>query len=300
MLPSSYGYYYQDPASPTLTVSPYTLEKPTVGALSNTLQQLWGSGFEYIAFNDEPAVVADNETSPDATTGHTKGVLGWSPTEGKGFWLTHSVPLFPKTPLMASSYAGISSNSFTYGQDLYCVSMTLSELNTLATQLTYNAPDVYSVSVSTATKNSYAGIKNLATKVWPTNSYCGTATIAGHTVFSKTGAWGQDLCGDCVAPFFKLSLYAETWMRGSQCGPFCPPTYTYSTTDVVMLNWGSYSWKETQDHSKWAISTTGSIVCFGDINRMTTQYSRGGGATCVSNPTLWSQMNKAISSHGTC
>lgn len=50
-------------------------------------------------------------------------------------------------------------------------------------------------------------------------------------------------------------------------------------------------WKYTEDHSKWAISSPGSkkpsIVCISDINRMRSQFNRGGGAICVQSNPLW-------------
>ena len=88
----------------------------------------------------------------------------------------------------------------------------------------------------------------------------------------------------------------------SDPGPSCPPDYDYETLDVQYLNFTTKSWKETLDHSKWGISISGddSVVCFGDINRMTTQYSRGGGATCFKEPGLWKQMSTAVTMHNSC
>jgi deoxyribonuclease-2 len=76
-----------------------------------------------------------------------------------------------------------------------------------------------------------------------------------------------------------------------------------------------YSWSYTRDHAKWAISeevaergvktvqlhdgttladepgTVSDWVCVADINRMTSQERRGGGAVCFHEPLLWHGLN---------
>ena len=42
-------------------------------------------------------------------------------------------------------------------------------------------------------------------------------------------------------------------------------------------------WKHTVDHSKWCVGANaakGHVACIGDINRMSSQAKRGGGAVC--------------------
>jgi hypothetical protein len=52
-------------------------------------------------------------------------------------------------------------------------------------------------------------------------------------------------------------------------------------------NMTGVTFKETQDHSKWAIADASSgspprpFVCIGGINRMTSQFTRGGSTFCV-------------------
>ena len=289
------------------------MKDTTVGALAHTSNQMWSSKLEFIAFNDSPPSNTTEpepdsedtvEADPNASTGHTKGFIAWSTTLGTGFWLTHSAPQFPLTPEQASSFQGLGDNAYTYGQHLLCVSMTMDELNVLAGQLIQNQPDVYSTFVSTTTKNNYPNIRSLALKSYPTAAKCTTASIREYVVLAKTAAWGKDLWSSCVATTFNAGLLAETWLRGLEIGPACPPTFAYETLDVVTLSFAAinttFVWKETQDHSKWAIGLTDPVLCFGDINRMTSQYSRGGGATCFENKALWSQMRSAVTSHDTC
>ena len=69
-----------------------------------------------------------------------------------------------------------------------------------------------------------------------------------------------------------------------------------------------YHWSYTKDHAKWAISeapdergdtenenaipTHISWVCIADMNRMTSQEKRGGGAICFHEPILWQSLNE--------
>lgn len=41
------------------------------------------------------------------------------------------------------------------------------------------------------------------------------------------------------------------------------------------------AWLETQDHSKWAYAAQNNHVCFGDMNRMASQWKRGGAFYCI-------------------
>jgi deoxyribonuclease II len=77
-----------------------------------------------------------------------------------------------------------------------------------------------------------------------------------------------------------------------------------------------YLWSYTRDHAKWAISeedqdrgveivqtrggkalankpgTVSDWICVADMNRMTSQEKRGGGAICFHEPLLWHGLNE--------
>ncbi len=48
------------------------------------------------------------------------------------------------------------------------------------------------------------------------------------------------------------------------------------------------------------MSSSVPVVCFGDINRMTSQFKRGGGATCINNEKIWKQFYSAVVSSDSC
>ena len=68
----------------------------------------------------------------------------------------------------------------------------------------------------------------------------------------------------------------------------------------------NYTWSYTKDHAKWGIGeplkdrgnqrfdgsdTQGNWICIADINRMSSQEKRGGGAICFHEPLLWEGLN---------
>jgi len=63
-------------------------------------------------------------------------------------------------------------------------------------------------------------------------------------------------------------------------------TCPYGVYNIELINFeDGIEFKETKDHSKWAITTTSApnTVCVGDINRMESQRKRGGGAVTPTN-----------------
>ena len=99
-VPNGSMYAYLDPTmadgSPDTAewkvVEDKTLEQTEGNALSDTLQQVYSSSADdiaYVQYNDE----SPDEKRSSSYQGHTKGV--WATGKGGGFWLVHSVPRFP-------------------------------------------------------------------------------------------------------------------------------------------------------------------------------------------------------------
>lgn len=276
-------YVYAGP-NQSLEESSYNLNDTSSGALSHTLKQLWLEDTSYVLFNDEPPF----STSYNYTVGHTKGLLALE-ENGEGFWITHSIPAFPSGPKTSSSYTGLLSNAWTYAQNIFCISLTASSINRISYAWLLTVPNVYDYRLSDEIKTNYKNITALTQNKYSTSSICSyfsITTIGGQslTVFSKSTQWNKDLWSSCVAPALKQDLLVESWIRGSAIGPSCTSSYTVTDVQGVDFSKGELtvplSWSEVNDHSKWATSVDGIFSCFGDINRMTTQYARGGGAFC--------------------
>jgi deoxyribonuclease II len=305
--PRGTDYFYGDATSDgAFTASPHSMNDTSVGALGSTLRQIWTptTSVAYILWNDDPPMSEYYNFS----YGHTKGALVLDTTaDGGGFWLTHSVPKFPAGPAQEpAGYTGLGSNAWMYGQSAACFSLTPAASGPLAETLQFNHPHIYETGGDFSAFPSAVG--DLANGAWRADPICQqTAVQVGGlaaTVFAKTPAWNADLWSACVSPALRSDLWVESWLRGSEEGPICQGDW--QTLDVQDLAWGSVSWESYNDHSKWASAvnpslvkpgrtnmpsneleawnTTSPTLCIGDINRMTTQYERAGGAVCFSDP----------------
>ncbi len=281
-----------------LTQPAISLNSTTDGAMAFTLQQLWNrTDVSYLLYNDEPPLA----NSYNFTVGHAKGVLALD-TKGTGFFLVHSIPKFPLGPLETSSYIGFFKNAYTYGQNAYCVSITGETADRIAYGLHLVLPSIYEASLTNEVKKNYPNITSLAQGSYSTAPLCvfhSLQTINGtpFTFFSKSTQWNDDLWSACIAPQLQVNLEVESWIRGSEIGPSCDGTYTVLDTKALKFqDFPSFSWSSYDDHSKWSVGPN--WTCHGDINRMTTQYVRGGGAICVKG--VGYDLQKAIVSANSC
>ena len=79
----------------------------------------------------------------------------------------------------------------------------------------------------------------------------------------------------------------------------CRPYEIFDIENVTLPD--DEHWKETQDHSKWAIGINKYWVCVGDINRQHGQLSRGGGTYCRYDKSLWTAFQSLVQSYNsTC
>lgn len=300
--PKGTDYLYADSTAPAqLTPSIHSMNDTTAGALAHTVRQLWTADTAYIIWNDEPLPAAP---SYNFSYGHTKGILT------DGFWLVHSIPLFPAGPSIAPSYQALGSNAWTYAQSAACFTVNATAtLDTMGALFQLYHPNIYDVG---ATPSVSTAVQSLAAGEFKTDPVCSVVdlTLPGMeaTLFGKTPAWNADLWSACVAPKMGVDLAVESWLRGSEVGPVCNgPEWT---VDVEEVDYGGgFTWSEYNDHGKWAVAAptlgeravdpNGTIFCIGGINRMTTQYARAGGAVCWRTP-LAAAFANAITSQGSC
>ena len=296
-------YLYADSAiyaAPTL--SPHSMNDTTNGALAYTTQQLWSSDIAaYILYNDEPPTA--NGGQPEETPGHTKGYAAVA-NDGSAFIVIHSIPKFPTGPGNASAYSGMESNAWMYGQSAFCLSVNDTTLASMMVQAQLNAPQVYDwVASKNGGAAAAAAIAALGTGVVNTTPNCESVVYetqggAPFTYFAKSKQWNNELYSACVAPHFTTPLFVESWIRGSATGPSCDGAE--QVLDVQDLNYDGFDLSEYNDHSKWAVSIKDSIVCIGDINRMTTQFGRGGGTACFQSKSIAAFLQASISKTNSC
>ena len=326
--PKGTVYFYYDSFEKKFYTSPYSLNDSSGGALTHTVQQLWNKNnkqVNYVLYNDQVPkgqvpieYNIDENESLVGKFGHTKGLFAFNSNDNSdnsvnsvnsvnsGFLLTHSIPLYPVGPQASKEYLGLGSNAFMYAQNILCLSVSATTINHIALSFQLNRPQIYESRLSVDSSNTYTHIRDLIDGKFSTEKIClvkplETRAKMPFTMYSKTGEWNNDLYSGCVAPSQADVLWVESWIRGSADGPNCPLD-NYDTLDIKSLDFAPLEghWLETQDHSKWAITETKDTVCMGDINRMTTQYTRGGGTVCFEDSVLHNVLKKATKETDKC
>ncbi|XP_054163409.1 deoxyribonuclease-2-like [Oppia nitens] len=272
-----------------------------------TLQPLYDkfidSHISYINYNDQ---TPDNKTTSGGA--HAKGVVGIDKTHG--FWLIHSVPKFAsKESTHTYEYPKTGGR---YGQTALCISISIAEVDKVIEQLLYMQPQVYSIKVSSDLKSVSKNIAALENKDWETGQlnvrYIQSTGGVNYTSFSKSPGDHVDLYADIVAPKLSTDLYAETWRQGvgTPLPSECDLKKTVENVHTIGYKFSnsklSGQFDYLNDHSKWAIGKTSAkpYVCFGDMNRMKSQFKRGGGTTCFETPTVWKNMNEWVARVDKC
>ncbi|GMT05838.1 hypothetical protein PENTCL1PPCAC_28012, partial [Pristionchus entomophagus] len=307
-----YGFYYLDSTSKTsFKPSPVSLKLPH-NAIGYTLAPYYDRMDDeellHVFYNDEPAVngtelkrraeemarinAGNVSEAASVEVGHTKGVLLFDKASGSGIWLIHSVPKFPQADKYVYPYTGTD-----YGQQFLCLTLDVQTLAQLGTVLFYNHPDVYSFRLPEWAKQIAPDlVKVVVNKEYnkdPDNTnlkqnlFVKGAEDTKMDVFAKTHLFNADLWAGAVAPVYG-ALEVETWRRGYLIDMDCNAPFPVYDAQEIKVG-GSDEFKYTKDHSKYGrtLESADKVVCIGDINRMTSQFKRGGGTVCITDSDLW-------------
>jgi deoxyribonuclease-2 len=209
------------------------------------------------------------------------------------------VPEFPQGPSQSKKYVGLGSNAWEYGQHASCFQTSVSELVRIAGTAELIVQGVYDSRVSAETPPALSALAGGAVRTDATCDSVSFETAGGRniTFFAKSTQWNNELYAECVAPALQTSLSVESWIRGSAEGPACGGAQT--VLDVQGVSYpGGMAFDEYNDHSKWAVG--GDWFCASDINRMTTQFARGGSAYCWKEAGLASAITSVITGTDSC
>jgi hypothetical protein len=102
---------------------------------------------------------------------------------------------------------------------------------------------------------------------------------------SKASEHHIDVYGDHLTTYAP-QWHVETWKRGHHI------TGPKGITEISQITILDTTFKESQDHSKWAVSDTQYWV--GDLNRMTTQMKRGGGGFLIQHHGVVNSLKSSI------
>ncbi|KAK0409542.1 hypothetical protein QR680_004609 [Steinernema hermaphroditum] len=306
------AFYYLDANNPVFSPSQVDLAGEDQ-AIGYTLKQFYDSKEDpsvfHVLYNDDPPDERDelnvlrNSTEEERRVnqyGHTKGVSFFD--NRSGVWYIHSVPRFPSP----GGYHYPDSAKL-YGQSMLCISLKYDQLADVGSQLFFNRPIIYSSqlppSMALDNPNLAKIIVGKYKKGAPTSSVIDLQSKGGRTFrsFAKSGEFGDDIYSNLIAPNLKTNLTVETWRRGSPISKDCSSRYLVA--DALEMKVGDLSeFKYTRDHSKVAVSDSTRLpyTCVGDINRMTSQFFRGGGTVCLLDKNVWNAYIQLIKSVESC
>lgn len=257
----------------------------------------------YILYSDQAPT--DSNTTDKDTRAHAKGIVLIS--EKLVTFVSHSIPRYP--PVTAYT---IDSSQCKYGQSMICVSMKIDQLPALAIHFAYLYPNVYDYYLpswlSTSHPTEYDMLNKIVTGKRVTKEQTKTQKIVSMAkknfdLHSKSSYFGQDLYSGLVASYYKSPLMVESWLNGIGTKMNSSCTSSNSVVDIKEVKpTETCTFSSSKDHSKWTVSmsSTNPVVCIGDINRMESQNSRGGGTLCIPDADLTKQYTSIINAAGEC
>jgi len=208
----------------------------------------------YIIYNDDTHIIGDKHTKK----GHCKGILTWN--KNNISFLCHSIPNFPEK-FEEGYISDIKSNELIFGQSLIFI------------EFQYDETKLYNILRSIHIMQAHIYIeKNLPIiKYISYNNIITTKISDNITYIVKPPSLNIDIYSDYLCKEYKYQWFIETWKRGHRIiNETCN-----NPIDIKKLKFEDTEYLETCDHSKWAVCDN--YFTIGDLNRMTSQFTRGGG-----------------------
>jgi deoxyribonuclease-2 len=206
-----------------------------------------------------------------STGGHCKGILAWNATHVS--WLVHSVPNFPRE-FTGSTISPIELSEHIYGQSFIHVTRQADEAF-----VKQAIAHIYLM-------NSHVFMKHNVPDVLQPKDMISTLSFSEEiTHIAKSSKNEIDIYSEYLT-IYAPDWQVETWKRGHAINT--PSTIK----DITHLSIFGLKYKDSQDHSKWA--TSEQYYWIGDLNRMTSQYKRGGGGFLVKNQGISNALKSII------
>ncbi|KAK7158215.1 hypothetical protein R3I93_009424 [Phoxinus phoxinus] len=291
-----------------------TLVNDSQSAVGRTVGPLYeGGDVGYISYNDQPPRQKPLDGA-SGICGHTKGVVVFD--KKQGFWLVHSTPHFP--PPKSAGQFSYPSSGISNGQNFICVTYPFERFQTIGEQLKINQPHIYDCSIPASLAAAVPAMAQLCKHTlgrWdntssssPSNRSISLLSLDGTEFisFAKGASFANDLYHSWVAPALQSDLLVQFWRRSTGLLPSdCSDNWKVLNIDLISPG-QSVTFKATEDHSKWAVSTgsgsgtSGGWVCVGDINRDKAEERRGGGTVCRQDAAVWKAYRSAALQCETC
>lgn len=235
----------------------------------------------WLMYNDEIPCRRVN-----TTCGHAKGVVVWN--ESEVGWLVHSLPKFPTTMTPTGEVDLVPDAELKYGQSFMWVRVPNIDrtLPDILSHIALMQANVYNVNDP---RRAYTRLHTTPDRLIDILPICeGVRHIAKH------GKWGKCIFEDALVPMLGgSSCLVESWMRPRSCD-------SDTVKSITRVRWGKSatgtSYTETEDHSKWSVSTDSENgwTFVGDNNKQKSQHFRGGGGFVVQDADLWSAVTAIV------
>ena len=252
--------------------------------------------FNYFFWNDDKTIKNGEPASASSTKAHAKGSLIYD--KDNGVFLLHSLPRFPTRNANNEILTELPSNGGSYGQTFLCITFDKKNSEQIAKLL-----NCINVSVNKVVNSDKV---NSTPNTWVNgliNNKMDSSCSMQHTVKikSKRGEtftfFGKNYKNKIIPYDTTLrqalndDIFVRTWSR-----PALAPSLNdnYKLMNVLEVEFGSYVYYITKEHSKWAIARNKNVVCFSDLNHTESQKERGGHIVCFENAKLHSLMKAAI------
>jgi hypothetical protein len=256
----------------------------------------------YIIWNDD-ATNGEVKPSYDSSVAHSKGVLSFN--SERGIYMIHSFPRFPFRDINGTIIDEFQDNFGYYSQTFFCMNIHFNQVNKILDSLLNIKPLVLLHNILEVHEKDvllYKKIENLVSKqvVESEITVTNLETIKGLKInlFIKKREnevipWDAD-----IPNFYKESFYVETWTRPELLPDVCKKGE--EVLNMETLNILNVEFKNTNDHSKWAVAVNKDLVCYGDLNRTEEQTKRAGTIACFENKNIAKITRAFIQKYESC
>lgn len=277
--------------------------------ISKTLAPIYNSttrtSLAYVIYNDQLPLGFKGHKK-----GHSKGVL--IATEKKGaVWLQHSVPRFPLDIKRRYEYPESGREN---GQLFLCLSVPRSAAETIALHLRVQGANVYQSS-----KPNWMDLRELYTTQLGLlilgQTIRGASEILVNLMktrknkpilaIAKAPYWYHDIYSLIVIRQVNDSIAVQSWRNGAGGAQTQTCSEKYGVTDVeeVSVKFSktrAISFDTREDHSKWDVALKKGFFCFSTLNRMVSQFRRGGEITCLWDDRIATLFRDSIARRSNC